>query len=81
MTSSEPVVLSIPAVSFAYTVRQHGWWLIAAFVFASPIGKGFEVPLALMTFGSIALMFKDGRTILRHTSIRWLLPWGRIFPD
>ncbi|GBL46759.1 membrane protein [Sulfuriferula multivorans] len=54
-------------------MRQHGWWLIAAFVFASPMGKGFEVPLALMTFGGIALMFKDGRAIWRHPSMRWLL--------
>ena len=73
MTSSEPVVLSTPAGSFANAVRQHGWWLIAAYVFASPMGKGFEVPLALMTFGGIALMFKDGRAILRHPSMRWLL--------
>ncbi|MHB1175646.1 MAG: O-antigen ligase family protein [Sulfuriferula sp.] len=73
MTSSEPVVLSTPAGSFAHAVRQHGWWLIAAFVFASPMGKGFEVPLALMTFGGIALMYKDGRAIWRHPSMRWLL--------
>ncbi|BBP03675.1 membrane protein [Sulfuriferula plumbiphila] len=73
MTSSEPAALSTPAGSFAHAVRQHGWWLIAAFVFAMPLGKGFEVPLALMTFGGIALMFKDGRAIWRHPSIRWLL--------
>jgi len=73
MTSPEPVALSTPTGSFAHAVRQHGWWLIAAFVFASPMGKGFEVPLALMTFGGIALMFKDGRAILRHPSMRWLL--------
>ena len=73
MISSEPVVLSTPAGSFAHAVRRYGWWLIAAFVFASPMGKGFEVPLALMTFGGIALMFKDGRAIWRHPSMRWLL--------
>ncbi len=73
MTSPEPVALSTPTGSFAHAVRQHGWWLIAAFVFASPMGKGFEVPLALMTFGGIALMFKEGRAILRHPSMRWLL--------
>lgn len=73
MKQPESFVLATPIGSFAHTVRRHGWWLIAAFVFASPMGKGFEVPLALMTFGGIALMFKDGRAIWRHPSMRWFL--------
>lgn len=73
MTYPEPAALSAPAGSFAYAVRQHGWWLITAFVFAMPMGKGFEVPLTLMTFGGIALLFKDGRAIWRHHSMRWFL--------
>lgn len=73
MKQSESFVLATPIGSFAHTVRRHGWWLIAAFVFASPMGKGFEVPLALMTFGGIALMYKDGRAIWRHPSMRWFL--------
>ncbi|MES2407773.1 MAG: O-antigen ligase family protein [Pseudomonadota bacterium] len=73
MKQPESFVLATPIGSFAHTVRRHGWWLIAAFVFASPMGKGFEVPLALMTFGGIPLMFKDGRAIWRHPSMRWFL--------
>lgn len=73
MTYPEPLSMSAPAGSFAHAIRQHGWWLIVAFVFALPLGKGFEVPLTLMAFGGIALLFKDGRAIWRHHSIRWLL--------
>ena len=75
MTLPDPVPVSLPtsAGTFARTVRQHGWWLIAAFIFASPMGKGFEVPLALMTFGGIALAITHGRAIWQHPSMRWLL--------
>jgi O-antigen ligase len=73
MTATKPVTLPTPAGTFAHAVRQHGWWLIAAFIFASPMGKGFEVPLALMTFGGIALAIKHGRALWQHPSMRWLL--------
>jgi O-antigen ligase len=73
MKQPESFALATPIGTFAHTVRRHGWWLIAAFVFASPMGKGFEVPLALMTFGGIALMYKDGRAIWRQPSMRWFL--------
>jgi O-antigen ligase len=73
MTPSESPALQTPIGTFAHAVRQHGWWLIAAFVFAMPMGKGFEVPLALMTFGGIALMARHGRAILQQPEFRWLL--------
>lgn len=73
MTSPKPTSLPTADRSFANTVRHHGWWLIAAFIFASPMGKGFEVPMALMTFGGIALAIKHGRAIWQHPSMRWFL--------
>lgn len=73
MTYPEPLSLPAPAGSFAHAVRQHGWWLIVAFVFVMPLGKGFEVPLILMAFGGIALVLKNGRALWLHPSVRWLL--------
>ncbi len=56
---------------FTNQLQNYGWWLIAAFVFVMPFGKGFEVPLALMAIGGMVLLAKEGRAILRSFNMRW----------
>lgn len=73
MTPSSTLSLPTPPSSFAHAVHQHGGWRIATFLFVTPMGKGFKVPLALMAFGGIALAFCHSRAVWQHTSIRWLL--------
>lgn len=58
---------------FTNNVQRHGWWLIAAFVLAMPLGKGFELPLALMAISGIVIFIKEGRSVLHNPSLRWLL--------
>lgn len=56
---------------FTNWIKQYGWWLIAAFVFAMPFGKGFEGPLALMAIGGIILLAKEGIASIKTTDMRW----------
>lgn len=58
---------------FAHHVQSHGWWLIAAFVFAMPFGKGFEVPLALMAIGGMILLATEGFKPIPSSNMRWAL--------
>jgi O-antigen ligase len=54
-------------------IKQHGWWLIAAFIFAMPFGKGFEVPLAIMVIGGIILLAKEGLQQFKSSNMRLAL--------
>lgn len=55
---------------FASFVQNYGWWIIALFIFAMPFGKGFEVPLALMSIGGMVLLAKEGSAQLKSPNMR-----------
>ena len=58
---------------FTQFILHYGWWMVAAFVFAMPFGKGFEVPLALMAIAGMVLLAKEGRAVLQGVNMRWAL--------
>jgi O-antigen ligase len=58
---------------FTQFVTDYGWWIIALFIFAMPFGKGFEVPLALMSIGGMVLLAKEGGTVLQRFNMHWAL--------